>query len=169
MATNKFDEQYINQAFYVWYTRGKKVNAELIDNLPDDTERTKPAQRTVSTWVIDYSWEERADALDAEVAKNMDTEAIEKRKKMFEKQEEVANELIEKGMGFLRDHGIESDNAAIRAISLGLDTQRISVGVAEQFAKISKMDDKQLVSSLMQLLGKPKQESVEGEILEEAE
>jgi hypothetical protein len=168
MAENTFTEEYINKTFYVWYDNDKRVTRVMIDTLPEDETGKRPAYTTVQAWVDRYGWVERADELDAKANNAMDNVAVEKRKKMYEQQEQVANELIEKGLAFLRETGIDSSNNAIRAIDLGLSTQRTVVGVVEQFAKISKMDDKKLLQELVGILNPEKdEEPIDGIVKEE--
>lgn len=166
MADNTFTEEYINKTFYLWYDNNKSASRQLIDILPKDETGKSPSLTTVNAWVNKYGWIERADELDAKANGAMDNVAVEKRKEMYAQQEKVANELIEKGLAFLRENGIDSSNNAIRAIDLGLSTQRTVVGVAEQFVKISKMDDKQLLQELAGIL-KPPEKSVDGEIIKD--
>lgn len=153
-----YTDQYIDQVFYLWYEGGKKLSNELINTLPPSTDGNKPSKATVGSWIPDHGWAERADALDAEVSRSIEEKIITKRTEMWERQAELAKELIDIGMNFLKDPekgGIKNDASAIRAIDLGMSTQRISTGMAEAMVRIGKMNDEQLTTELQKLLGRP--------------
>lgn len=158
-ASSEFTNDYAEIVFTNWYEGGRRVSNSLIESLPlDDLER-KPSKITIIGWVKDRGWVERADALDAEVSRAADNAIIDKRRKMFEEQEAVADELLKLGLDFLRSTegagGIKSDATAVRAIDLALTTKRSVTGAAEAYVKISKMSDDQIEAELRKLLGKP--------------
>lgn len=163
-----YTDQYIDQVFYLWYEGGKKLSNDLINLLPPSPDGNKPSKATVGSWIPDHGWEERADALDAEVSRSIEEKIIVKRTEMWERQAKLADELIDIGMDFLKDKGIKNDASAIRAIDLGMSTQRISTGMAEAMVRIGKMNDEQLTSELQKLLGKPAYD-VDAEVIGEDE
>ena len=152
---SNFQQDYIEQIFYVWFEGGRSVGNKLVSTIPTDNEGRKPSQTTIKDWVVLHGWVERADALDAEVSRSLDQLMIDKRRKMYEEAVQVANELTQKGRDFLNETGIKTDATAVRAIELGLSTKRTSVGASEAFAKISKMSDEEVAKELEKLLGKP--------------
>ena len=117
-------------------------------------------------WHKDRGWNLRADALDAEVSIEKDKLVIDRRIKMWEEQERVATQLVEKGMTYLDETGIQNSANALRAVDLGLTTQRVSTGMAEMVTKITKMSDQQITAELQKLLGK-KEEIIDAEVEEE--
>ena len=168
MATgDRYSEEYMEIVFYQWYDGGRKLTNTFINSLPKDDKGRVPGKFTITEWSETRGWYERADALDAEVSRALDIAVIDRRKAMYEKQVQIANELVDKGMEFLNEKGITSDASAIRAIDLGLSTQRTSTGMAEAYVKISKMSDEQLTASLTKLIGGKKQDSVDAEIIED--
>ena len=72
-------------------------------------------------------------------------------------------------MKYLLEHGIDNSQAAIRAIDIGVATQRISTGQAEMGAAVLKMRDSQLDRELRRLLGTEKENEAEFSISEDAE
>jgi len=90
---------------------------------------------------------------------------------MWEEQERVASELVEKGMAFLNSElgGIKTDASALRAIDLGLSTQRVSTGMTEMVGKIALMSPDQLTTQLQKLLGKGGEDALDAEIVEDEE
>jgi len=167
MGINTFTEEYVEQVFYLWYENDRKVSNGLVNNLSPNNFGHKPSKITITSWIGSNGWIERADALDAEVSRKMDEEIINKRMEMFKKHAEIGGELIERGRNFLNEDngGIKTDMAALRAIDLGLGTERVSIGLAEAYVKISKMSDEQLSAQLQKLIGK-KEETVDAEIID---
>lgn len=160
MGQKEYTNDYIEKVFTLWYEGGKNQGNEFVYSLPEDTDGRKPSKFTIIDWVNTRGWKERADAIDAEVSRAADNVIISKRQKMFEEQERVADELLQKGMEFLRNvengGGIKNDATAIRAIDLALNTKRLVTGAAEAYVKISKMSDGELEAEIKKLLGKPK-------------
>jgi hypothetical protein len=154
MASDYTDE-YIDNIFYLWYENDKKAGSTLLSIIPKNDDGRKPAALTISGWIAERGWIERADVLDAELARKKDDIIINKRAEMFEKHVKIGAELIEKGLDFLKSSGVKTDASAIRAIDLGLETERISVGLADSYAKIAKMSDEDIQKELRKLLGKP--------------
>lgn len=153
MAIIVYTDEYIDNAFYLWYDNGRTVGSKLLSILPEVDGR-KPGILTVKDWVVSKGWIERADALDAEVSREKDRIMIDKRKKMYEEQVVIADELLAKGREFLKDGGIRTGAEALRAIDLGLATKRISVGASEAYEKISQMSDEDIAKELRKLIGK---------------
>jgi hypothetical protein len=170
MGALDFTDQYKDLVFYAWYRGGKKQGDSFVHDLQEDENGRKPAKFTVIKWIASEGWIERADALDAEVSRKQDDAIINERMEMFRKQKEVSDELVEKGLHFLNSEGIKTDASAIRAIDLGLSTQRISTGMAEMYTKISTMPNEALTKELQRLLGKPTSkdaETLDAEIIDE--
>lgn len=163
-----YPNDYIDRVFYAWYEGGRKTGNDFINSLAT-WNGDKPTKTTLKGWINSFGWIERAEALDAEVSRTLDEKVIESRKRMYEQQVIIADELVAKGREFLNAEGkgIQSDNAAIRAIDLGLTTQRMTIGMAEAVAKISQMSDSQLTDNLLKLLGKKSEETVDAEIVDE--
>ena len=168
-AGKTYTDEYIDKAFYVWYESNRKSTKYVIEHLPDNEDGKRPGNLTVENWKKEYGWRERADALDAEMSRKMDEEVINRRMDMFKKHEALGDTLIEKGKAFLDEKGITSDQAAIRAIDLGISTQRVSVGMAEAYLKISKMTNEQITANLAKLLGSPenKEEIIDAEEIDD--
>ena len=172
MGQTEYPEEYYEKVFYLWYKGGRKEGNAFINSLPPSHDGRKPSKFTVIDWKNTKGWVERADALDAEVSRAIDQDIVNERREMFKEQVVVANELVKLGRIYLNDekNGIKTDASAIRAIDLGLSTQRISTGMAEAYFKISKMTDNQLDNELKKLLGgKSDNENIDGEIINEEE
>lgn len=166
---SKYSDAYIDECFYLWYQNNKRTGNHLVASLPSENN-AKPSNLTLNKWIKEYGWMERADALDAEVSRKLDDEVIAKRMKMFEEHAQVGQEMVAKGREFLTNNPLQDSQAAIRAITSGIDIQRISVGQSEAGMKILKMTDAQITKELQRLTGKtPKDDefSVDAEILDD--
>ena len=138
---------------------GEKISQKFANSLPPDENGNVPSFKAIEKWRDSYGWLERADAMDVEVSRRFQDEAVSKRIKMYEEHVEVSNKLIEKGKAFLVDHPIDEMSDALKAISLGVEIQRASVGQIELGQKILGMSDAQLLKELTKLLGKPENKS----------
>ncbi len=154
MAQTKFADSYREVVFALWYEGGKNIGNNLIDAIPDENGE-KPAISTIIKWRDMYGWLERAEVLDVQVSQNITDEIVSKRIEMYEKHSRVAGELVEKGIQFLRSNPIDSSSDALKAIALGVDIERASIGQADVGRRILRMSDEQLTKELARLVGKP--------------
>lgn len=152
----EYPDHYVDKVFYAWYENNRRLNPKLMRDIPDFPEGSgnKPNVATLNIWVKKFDWDIRAQGLEDELSKRMDDEIINKRMEMFKKHQEIGGALIEKGIEFLKENGITNDQAAIRAIDLGINIERVSTGMAESYLKISKMSDEELQRELLKLTGK---------------
>ncbi len=167
MTNSSYSEEFIEQAFYCWYETNRKFGIHFMDRV-EKIDGRRPSRLTAEEWSKNNGWIERADALDAEVSLKLDEEVVNKRVEMFKEHARIGSELIEKGLEYLQTEGITSDNAAIRAIDLGIETQRVSTGMAESYAKIAKMSNDAITKEIQKLIGgkTDEDEIVEGTTLE---
>ena len=149
----EYTEEYIDDVFYRWHGADRIISQAFISQLEPDKNGRTPTKEAVTRWRDTRGWIERADALDAEISVRKDLEVIDLRMQMFKKHAEIGGQLVEKGLSYLQEYGAENSASAIRAIDLGLTTERISTGLAEVYVKISKMSDDALTKELQKLIG----------------
>jgi hypothetical protein len=164
-----YTDDYIEQAFYVWYDSNKCGSHKLVNLLPKTEDGNSPARMVIERWIHEKGWIERADALDAEISRKLDDEVINKRMEMYKEHAEVGEMLIAKGKKYLEENGITQAPDAIRAITSGVDIRVASVGKAEAWQKISTMTNEQLDKELYRLTGKTQKKENEFDIEVEAE
>lgn len=150
-----FTDDYKDQIFYHWYDNGRIVNFALMEKIPESPNGRKPSEGTIKNWALQDNWSDRANGMDGQIARAMDNTIIDKRIEMYKHHAQIGQDMVEMGMQFLRENGIKSDQAALRAITDGVDIQRQSIGLAEALSKISTMDNDQLTRELQKLIGKP--------------
>lgn len=136
--------------------------------LPVSADGKKPASTTVKDWMITRGWIERADALDAEVSRALDEEAIQERAAQLKEMAKVGKEIMDKGKKHILENDFDSSAAAVRAVGLGSDMVFRFSAAADYLAKIGSMSNKQLDVEVRKLLGKNEEgmEILDGEINE---
>ncbi len=149
-----YSDQYKEQTFILWYDGNRKISNKFANSLPEDEKGQRPTFKTIEKWRDEYGWMQRADALDGELSRKLQDEVINKRIRMYEEHVEVSNSLIAKGKDYLENHPIDEMADALKAISLGVEIQRVSVGQVELGQKILRMSDEQLNREIYKLMGK---------------
>ncbi len=156
MTYGAYSEEYIEACFYLWYqnnrSRGRMAANDGFPMADDGTP--PPTLTTVYNWKKKYGWDERADALDAEVSINMEKDAIQKKIDATKKLVKTGEEMIEKGMAHIKQQGFDSSSAAVRAVLGGAELVSKFVGMGEMMMAIAQMNDKQLTKELYRLMGK---------------
>ena len=155
--SENYSENYIEQTFYLWHKGGRKISQRFANSLPEDDKGQRPTFKTVEKWRDNFGWIDRADKLDAEISNSIQTQYINERMEMFEEHERVADSLIAKGKKYLDEHEIDDMADALKAISLGIEIHRASVGQGSIGQKILAMNSDQLTKELTKLLAPAKQ------------
>jgi len=144
MARKKQENAKILHVFEVWYSQDRHVERTR-DILSKETPPIRLSTATVNRYINNFGWHERANGRDAEVARRLSEEAIEQQVAFRKRQAQTGLFLQQKGLTFLRDDklnpndpnstgtgGIKSDYAAIQAIRLGLDLEKVGMGMPER-------------------------------------
>lgn len=163
----KYSEDYKELVFSAWYKNNRAISKSLCNSLPVDSNNGKsPDILTITRWRDDGNWEERANSLDSAVVTSNNNKIISERIEMYKEHVQISNSLIAKGKEYLENHDILDAQDALRAITLGIEIQRASVGQASYGEKILSMGDEKLVKELQTLLGKPKTDDIiNGEVV----
>lgn len=167
MADN-YSEHYREETFFLWYRGGRKISNKFANSLQEENGQ-RPTFKTVEKWRDAYGWVERAESLDTELSTALQKEVINERIEMYQEHVEVADSLIAKGKKFLAEHEISDMSDALKAISLGVDIHRASVGQKVLGQKILTMSDDQLTKEINKLLSPPTQndEFIEADVVDE--
>ncbi len=152
MAEN-FTDQYKEEVFLLWYDGGRKISNRFTNSLPEENS-SRPTPKTVEKWRDSFGWIERAEVLDAELSERLKDKMINDRVEMYEKHVQLASDLIEKGKEFLQTHELKDSSDALKAIALGIDIEKVSIGQAEIGRKILTMSNDQLERELLKLIGR---------------
>jgi hypothetical protein len=154
-SPTEYSDTYKDRCFYVWYENNKSFGGVgFLEKLPEpENGINRPGKVTLQKWKDSFGWVARADALDAEVSLALDQTIVDKRIQMFKEHAEVGRELIQKAREYLVANDFKDGNEALRALSLGIDTQRVSEGAAEAYSKIANMTEDQLAKEFVKLTG----------------
>ncbi len=164
MAEN-YSDLYKEMVFYKWHGDGKSISQRFCNTLPDE-DGSRPTPKTIEKWRDNFGWIERAEALDVELSNTLKNEYVEKRNAMFEKHVDMASLLIDKAKDFLTKATFLEASDALRAVALGIEIERASIGQVEMGKKILEMTPDQLNKELFRLVGKdvaPDTDIVEGD------
>jgi hypothetical protein len=107
---------------------------------------------TLQKWKNLDNWEQHADTLDGISDNAMDKEVIQQRAALIRKQADIGTELIDLGMGYLKEHGIDTSADAIRAIAKGTELQEKQLGWAIVFTELANASDDELEKRMKKLM-----------------
>ena len=139
-----FSTEFHQKAFAIWYKCNRPTYKQLRQIMLDSGEERVPPYHTFAMWHGIDSWDEHADALDAQAEQAGDKEIIQQRAEIIREGANVGKELVDMGMEFLRKEGIENSADAIRAIGKGMELEEKLLGWAAVFKRVSEADDAEL-------------------------
>lgn len=151
-----YSKPYRDIAFHIWYSKGRPAITSLEHLVDEREDGTKPNHITLGKWKKEDDWVEKADALDEDVAVEIQKKHIQDRVEMFEKHIIVAKDLQEKALDAIEKIGINTPHEAMRLLEIGLNLERSSVGIPDILDKIKDMQDEELRDKLAKLMKKGK-------------
>lgn len=154
-----YEEAYIDACFYAWFkaSRPKLKSASgsrIMQALPANLDGRKPDIGTVKRWMEKYQWEERADALDAELSRKLDVEAIEEKAELYRQIAEKGKDVMQMGYDYIKTNKFDTSASAVRAIFGGADMVAKFGTAADVLLSVGQMTDKQVEKEILRLLGK---------------
>lgn len=149
-----FSDEYKENTFYAWYKSGRPGWEKVLRKLPPNESGRKPNLLTIRDWAHTEGWTERADALDAEISRQLDTEIIGVRIEQLKKMADLGEKIMQEGYSYIKEKGFDSAAAAVRAVGLGSDMMFKYAAAADYLAKIGSMSNKQLDKEIRRLLNK---------------
>jgi len=154
----KYSDAYKEACFFVWYQNRGKTKFHANDGFPPSDDGKIPSLTTVLKWRNGLGWVERADAMDGEVSRNMEKDAIKMKAEAIKKLAKVAETIVDEGVQFIKENKFDSSSAAVRAILGGAELMARFTGMGELMLSISKMSDSQVEKEFYHLLGKNENE-----------
>ena len=149
-----FPEEVHQQAFALWYKLGRPEYKQVVQLMQEQAGGGKsPTLVTIKYWHKYEDWDMHADALDAGSEQAGDKEIIRQRQGIIQKMAAVGEELVDMGMNYLKEHGIENSADAIRAIGKGAELQDKLLGWAAYFAELSTASNEELEKKLKKFMG----------------
>lgn len=161
-----YSDDYRDQCFYAWYSAGRP--RDIKDVIPVYTDGNKPTSATLQNWKRDMGWIQRADALDAQLSIQVDSEIIEQKKKDYMELAQTGRDIMLKAKNWLEDNDFDSSAAAVRAIGLGAEMIAKYSRAADMVDAVLGKTDKQITREILNLLGKSTdmEENTEEEVVD---
>jgi hypothetical protein len=98
-------------------------------------------------------WKDQAAILDAEMEHGIIEAVVAEKVEMLRRHANSGKEIQELSLTYLREHANElTPHAAVRLLQLGVEIERQSVGIPQALEKMSKLDDKALLSEITAIL-----------------
>lgn len=146
--TAHYDDNYVEQAFWIWYNKGKLNANALVTELSLVFGEKVPHAITLSSWIKD-NWRERAEELDKRARDEFSAEVIHNKVAMLRRHAEVGKELQEIGLKWIRENKDQlTANTVARLIKDGYEIERASVGVPEALEKMLSTSDDELIKQI---------------------
>lgn len=161
LRTVPYSDAYKEKAFVAWYSAGCPTGERFALCLPTDENGRVVQADVAKKWIRDFGWRDRANALNEEVARQIERRAVEVRVEMLNRQAEAGKLLQEKGLKYLDEHEFEKAGEALKAVISGAELERASRGLPDALLKVAEMKDEDLSKVLSNLLGKVGSDQIE--------
>jgi hypothetical protein len=142
----------IEQLFFIWYRAGKPIMSKLQQLAEDEGITILP--NTIAQIPSKYNWQIRAEALDIEVTRRLESSAIQEKVEMMKRHADAGKRLQDLGLEFLEDSGLSNANVALKAIVQGAQLERASRGIPDALMKVAEMNNEDLSDIVSRLLSK---------------
>jgi hypothetical protein len=101
-----------------------------------------------------YDWDVQADMVDSQAITKFQDQLAGERAEMMQRHAATAIDLQNKALEYLKENDFENTSVALRALELGLDTERASRGLRGGVVNIFNMGDDQLSKELEGMLNR---------------
>jgi len=148
----RFDQNYKEDMFYLWYKNGKPTITKFHNMMPSDSNGDKPSLNTIlKQW--HSQWKERASILDEEVKMQMNAQMISEKVEMLNRHAKTGVEMQDMGLRYLKEHEDElGTNTAVRLLIEGVNIEQNSRGIGTALKKMMNMDDADLLEEIAGIL-----------------
>ena len=159
-----YPDDYFEQCFQSWYAAGCPINPVKVIEVIPEFDGDKPTWNTIRRTMSERGWAERADAMNSKAIQIAEDNLIHKKADMLARQAQMAQEVQESAMEYLRTEGYDSSSSAVQALFKAADLELTRTGLSETIVKIARMSGDELMKEAAELL-KRHSEAVEGEII----
>lgn len=104
------------EAFEVWYANSRSS--------PRVAEHVRVSERHVRRWAEELGWHAKADERDAEAAKILEREAINRKAAMLKRHAQAGQLAVQRAIEKLAKHEIVETRDALAALKLGIEIER---------------------------------------------
>lgn len=164
-----YTDDYRHNCFLAWYQAGAPRGKRMMAVLPRDEHGRLPSYSLILKWRREDVWDDRAKQLNDEVRQKMEESAVERKIEMYEHHAEIAQELINTGLEYLVEHGVDSSTTALKAILEGAKLEKASIGIPEFLRRLSDMSNDRLEKEAAALLGDLDEDDNDLDFLDEEE
>lgn len=148
-----YDQLYIDSCFKLWYLNGRNTPGSLRRLLSPPSEGIPlPSVSLIGKWMIEGSWDIRADELDARVYQEDDDLLVKKKAQMLREHMEMASRVSKKALEYLMHDGFDTAASAVQAFFRGLEEQRKTAGFSDLLERLEKMTNNDVEKEILYLL-----------------
>lgn len=153
MNAQSYPASYVQECFAVWYKNERPSMTALVDLIPlCETTNTRPNAITLGSWRKTYDWDVQADIVDNQAVTKFQDNLATERAEMLQRHASTAVDIQTKALEYLSAHDFESTSVAIKALQLGIETERASRGLRGGVVNVFNMGDDQITKELESLL-----------------
>lgn len=150
-----YTEDYKTECKHAWFSAGRPPRAkDFLECVPFDAHGRKPTINLLREWRRDLMWDFWADEMDSKAVAIVEDELIVKKTEMLRRHAEMAENLQNLGMEYLKNGKFDSSASAVQAIIRGAELERTSRGFGEMLLKMSKMGDSELKDEFLKLVNR---------------
>lgn len=151
MPGQKFDDNYRESCFQIWYSAGCPTLQKTQELLPKLADGTVPSYETLSRW-MDQDWKLRADSINAQAQELAEANLIQQKAEMLIQQAERGRKLQVMGIDYLEKENFDSSSSAVSAVINGAKLEQESRGISALLLKMAKMSDGELQQEIVKRL-----------------
>ena len=154
MAKKIYSQEYIRACFDAWYLNGRPNSPSAIKKIlpPMEGGLPLPTTTTLNRWMIEGTWDLRADELDAAVTQKDDALLINKKAEMLRLHQEQSMKVTQKALEYLLKDVFDSASSAVQAFFKGLEEQRKTAGFSDLLEKLDKMSNNEVEREIIEKL-----------------
>jgi hypothetical protein len=128
------------EAFLAWYEEGRHYS--------QTKAKLKVSDPTLTRWIAEFNWHERADKLDEKAQAKIDAKLINERVKRLAKMNEnhfqIGNGLLKRSSEYLQNNEFKNANEAIAGAKAAVEIQRKAEGLPDWLLEITEMNEDEL-------------------------
>lgn len=146
-------DDYRLATYMLWYNSGKP-SAEVLHRAlrPDPNSGIKPNVSTLRIWIKD-SFIPTALETDERVADEVNQAMVSQRIEMLDRHAEIAKEMQEMALAYLRENGLGSSRNALTALIQGVEMEHNArIIPTDILAKLGTMSDSKLLETFTDML-----------------
>jgi len=150
---DRITDDYRLATYMLWYNSGKPSAEVLYRALrPDPNSGIKPAVSTIRTWIKD-SFIPTALETDERVADEVNQAMVSQRIEMLDRHAEIAKEMQEMALEYLRENGLGSARNALTALIQGVEMEHNArIIPTDILSKLGTMSDDKLLETFTDML-----------------